>query len=157
MLNPRLKRMLITREASDGCPLPGSAPATPPSQPHSLCTFPPQCLCLHLPLNPPLFPISKKLKLRVFHHMKPLPTGMSSFTQRTTPCCSTSIHATRGNILYIFPLVIWAWGFYLHKTESSKRTRSLLRGLDSQGIARGLATLWTDYTVKQILRHIVQC
>ena len=66
ILNPCLKRRLTSTEASDGCPLPGSAPATAPSQPHSLCTFPPQCLCTcHSPHPSPSSHI-QKLKLRVF-------------------------------------------------------------------------------------------
>lgn len=71
ILNPRLKRMLTSTEASDGCPLPGSAPATPPSQPHSLCTFPPQCVCTHLSPQPSPISHIQNLKLRVFHHEAP--------------------------------------------------------------------------------------
>lgn len=60
ILIPHLKRMLTNTVAFDDCSPTGSAPTTPPSQPHTLCIFPPQGLCMchsHQPL--PYFPYPK--------------------------------------------------------------------------------------------------
>lgn len=96
ILNPRLKRMLTNTAALDDCSPSGPAPATPPSQPHTLCIFPPQGLCMCHSHQPSPISHIQKLKLRVFLSGSPQPE-MSSFSQRSTPLLQHLIHATHGN------------------------------------------------------------